>query len=85
METTILGYIGSVAKSETIGRQEGIYIGIHWGNITVILGLSRGSITVILGLYWDSAKENGNYYLGFRVEGCPSGKEEGKDNGNYYR
>ena len=21
----------------------------------------------ILGLYWDNGKENGNYYLGFRV------------------
>ena len=25
------------------------------------------SIGVILGLYWDSGKQNGNYYLGFRV------------------
>ena len=23
--------------------------------------------TMILGLYWDNGKENGNYYLGFRV------------------
>ena len=22
---------------------------------------------VLLGLYWDNGKENGNYYLGFRV------------------
>ena len=22
-----------------------------------------------LGLYWDNGKENGNYYLGFRVVG----------------
>ena len=24
----------------------------------------------LLGLYWDKEKENGNYYLGFRVQGC---------------
>ena len=24
---------------------------------------------VILGLHWDNGKENGNYYLGFRVQG----------------
>ena len=27
------------------------------------------STIVILGLYWDNGKENGNYYLGFRVWG----------------
>ena len=29
----------------------------------------RGYIGVILGLYRDNGKENGNYYLGFRVQG----------------
>ena len=24
---------------------------------------------VILGLHWDNGKENGNYYLGFRLQG----------------
>ena len=28
-----------------------------------------GYIGVILGLYRDNRKENGNYYLGFRVQG----------------
>ena len=23
----------------------------------------------VFGLYWDNVKENGNYYLGFRVQG----------------
>ena len=26
---------------------------------------------VVLGLYWDTGKENGNYYLGFRVYSPP--------------
>ena len=26
---------------------------------------------VILGLYWDNGKENGNYYLGFRLSTAP--------------
>ena len=26
-----------------------------------------GDNGVVLGLYWDNGKENGNYYLGFRV------------------
>ena len=33
----------------------------------VILGLYRDFIRVMWGLYWDNGKENGNYYLGFRV------------------
>ena len=27
----------------------------------------RGYRMVIQGIYWDNGKENGNYYLGFRV------------------
>ena len=27
----------------------------------------KGYLGLILGLYWDNGKENGNYYLGFRV------------------
>ena len=30
-------------------------------------GSYRGNIEVIFGLYSDNGKENGNYYLGFRV------------------
>ena len=30
-----------------------------------------GYIGVILGLYWDNGKENGIYYLGFRVKCRP--------------
>ena len=52
----------------------GVYIGImekkmetttmgYIGSIGYILGLYRG------GLYKDNGKENGNYYLGFRVWG----------------
>ena len=26
-----------------------------------------GIIGIIYGIYWDNGKENGNYYLGFRV------------------
>ena len=37
--------------------------------IGVIYGLYMGYIGVILGLYKDNGKENGNYYLGFRVKG----------------
>ena len=33
------------------------------GHVGVILGYD---IVVILALSWDNAKENGNYYLGFR-------------------
>ena len=29
--------------------------------------LNYGDIGLILGLYWDNGKENGNYYLLFRV------------------
>ena len=32
----------------------------YWGHIGVVLGLYRG--------YRDNGKENGNYYLGFRVK-----------------
>ena len=37
----------------------------------------------ILGLYGDNGKENGNYYLGFRVI-LGLYKDNGKENGNYY-
>ena len=30
-------------------------------------------IRYILGLYWDNGKENGNYYLGFRICGLGFG------------
>ena len=33
---------------------------------TTIMGYI-GVLGYILGLYWDNGKENGNYYLGFRV------------------
>ena len=36
-------------------------------HIRVVLGLYCIIIGDILGLYWDNGKENGNYYLGFRV------------------
>ena len=39
---------------------------------TTIMGLYRGYIGIIgsiLGLYRVNGKENGNYYLGFRVWG----------------
>ena len=36
----------------------------HWGYI----GLYWDDIGGILELYRDNGKENGNYYLGFRVE-----------------
>ena len=35
-----------------------------------------------LGLFRDNGKENGNYYLGFRVEGLGFGDNR-KENGNY--
>ena len=35
------------------------------GMETVIFGWLI--VGMILGLYWDNGKENGNYYLGFRV------------------
>ena len=36
---------------------------------TTIMGLYRGYMGYILGLYRDNGKENGHYYLEFRVEG----------------
>ena len=38
-------------------------LGLIW--VHIMLGLYG----VILGCYWDNGKENGNYYLGFRVQG----------------
>ena len=29
--------------------------------------LKGGYIKIMQGIYWDNGKENGNYYLGFRV------------------
>ena len=40
-------------------RQKYRYWGLYWGSI--------GIIGYILGLYWDNGKENGKYYLGFRI------------------
>ena len=38
--------------------------GLYW----VIWGLYRGIISdIYIYIYWDSGKENGNYFLGFRV------------------
>ena len=31
------------------------------------MGTTVGYVGIIWGLYWDNGKENGNYYLGFRV------------------
>ena len=47
----------------------GGYIGImekKMGTTGIIVVFIR-VIGYILGLYWDNGKENGNYYLGFRV------------------
>ena len=35
---------------------------------TGIIGVIK-DIWLYWGLYWDNGKENGNYYLGFRVKG----------------
>ena len=35
-----------------------------------------------MGLYRDNGKENGNYYIDFRVWGLY--RNNGKENGNYY-
>ena len=37
-------------------------IGLYRDYIGVIIDL--GGLGLILGIYWDSAKENGNYYIG---------------------
>ena len=37
------------------------------GLYRIILWLYCCYIGVILGLYWDNGRENGIYYLGFRV------------------
>ena len=42
------------------------YIGIMEKKIETI-GIIGGQIGVLLGFYRDNGKENGNYYLGFRV------------------
>ena len=34
---------------------------------SILFGGIMVPIGVILGLEWDNGKENGNYYLGFRV------------------
>ena len=48
-------------------------LGVYWGYIECILRLYWGYIGCILGLYRGDMgimeKENGNYYLGFRVLG----------------
>ena len=42
----------------------------HWCWIACSSPLIRlGFIGVMYGLYWDDGKDNGNYYLGFRVLG----------------
>ena len=41
---------------------------LYMDHIGVMQGL-RGYIEVLLGLYRDNGKENGSYYLGFRVQG----------------
>ena len=44
------------------------YIGdIYWGYVGDILGIYWGYIGDVLGINWDNGKENGNYYLGFKV------------------
>ena len=40
---------------------------LHLGGEVEGSGLYWGYIRVILGLYGDNGKENGSYYLGFRV------------------
>ena len=56
-------------------------MGLYWGYIRVILGSIRvllGNIRVILGLYWDNAKQNGNYYIVFaKNQGWPWGGPSG--------
>ena len=41
-----------------------------------------GILWLYKGLYRDNGKENGNYYLGFRVLGLY--RDNGKENGSYY-
>ena len=44
----------------------------NWGlgfRVGPFKGIYRDYIGVILGLYGDNGKENGNYYVGFRVSG----------------
>ena len=36
------------------------------------MGIYKGCIKGYIGFYRDNGKENGNYYLGFRVQGCRS-------------
>ena len=56
----------------TIGIM-GYILGLYWGYIGIMekkMEATIGIIGVILGLYGlhtDDGKENGNYYLGFRV------------------
>ena len=45
----------------------GFIMGLYCGYTGVVLRLYWGYIGITLGLHWDKGKENGNYYLGFRV------------------
>ena len=53
--------------------QRALWPMIYWGYIGIMEKKMEttimGYIGYILGLYWDNGKENGSYYLGFRVSG----------------
>ena len=65
----------NILPVQTGSFQLDIILGLYWGYIgimekkmeTTINGSYRGHIEYIWGLYWDNGKENGSYYLGFRV------------------
>ena len=63
METTIvlLGFIWEFPKIR------GTFLGVPIIRIIVYWGLYWGPLTFGKLPYWDNGKENGSYYLGFRV------------------
>ena len=47
--------------------QAGLGLGLRFTGFEVEGLRFKGNTRVMLGFYWDNGKENGDYYLGFRV------------------